>query len=77
MGVNEYIATKQRDRPHWKQDGSGDKQGQPICEYGVSNDLAAIASLFSPGGSSGQFRQPISGGDRMTDDQAAIAALFG
>jgi uncharacterized phage infection (PIP) family protein YhgE len=78
LGVNEYIAAKQRDRPHWKQDGSGDKQVQPICEYGaVSDEIAAIASLFSPGTSGGKPMQSISAGGFLSDDLIAIAKLFG
>ena len=78
QSVYEYIAAKQSDRPHWKQDDSGDKQGQPICEYGaVSDEIAAIASLFSPGTSGGKPMQPISAGGFLSDDLIAIAALFG
>jgi len=65
--VDNFIIAMQRDRPHW----------QPLpSDSNVSDELAAIASLFSQSGSSGKHAQPVSGCARMTDEQSAIAALF-
>jgi len=65
--VHDYIAAKQKDRPHWQPIPNGDSQ--------VHDEQTAIASLFSPGGSSGKRFQPI-GHAMLSDEQAAIAALF-
>jgi hypothetical protein len=69
----DYIATKQTDRPHWKPIPHGDSGDNGR----VSDELAAIASLYAQGGSSGKRTQPISRDDRLSDELAAIAALFG
>jgi len=69
----DYIAAKQRSRPHWMPSPNGDSGDNGK----VSDELAAIASLFSSGGSSGKHTRPVSGGARVSDEMAAIAALFG
>jgi hypothetical protein len=63
----EYIVAKQKDRPHW----------QPISDSNtVFDEHAAIASLFSQGSSSKNPMPSIGGNDRMTNEEAAIIALF-
>jgi hypothetical protein len=75
--VFEFIAARQKVRPHWQQDGSGDKQTQPRYGYGALSDTeSAIASLFSDSGSSFQSIRPTNDYSAMTDAQKAIAALF-
>jgi hypothetical protein len=50
QSVDNYIAAKQKDKPHWmpvSQGGSGGEQMRPISEGGtVSDDLVAVAALF-------------------------------
>ena len=73
QSVHDYIAAKQKCRPHWMPTPNG-HSGE---NGNVSDELAAIASLFSQGRSSGKHTRPISGGARVSDEVAAIAALFG
>ena len=66
--VDDYIASSQKDRPHW----------QPLpSDSNVLDELAAIASLFSQDGSCRKHTQSTSRGALMSDEEAAIAALFG
>jgi len=50
QSVDNYIAAKQKDRPHWmpiSQGGSGNDPMRPMSEGGtISDDLAAVAALF-------------------------------
>jgi len=48
---------------------------QPVDEY--VDQQAAIASLFAQSGSCGTQMRPMSDYDRMTDEQIAVAKLFG
>jgi hypothetical protein len=71
-----YIAAKQKARPHWKPKPKSDSDDNGK----VSDELTAIAALFEmnlPKGESRNHhvRQP-SGDDRVSDELAAIAALF-
>jgi hypothetical protein len=73
QSVHDYIAVKQRDRPHWKP-----LLNDELSNDGkVSDDLDAIASLYSQSGSSGRHTQPINRDYTVSDELAAVAALFG
>ena len=70
---HDYIAAKQRDRPHWMPTPNGDSGDNGK----VSDDQATVAGLFSQGESSSKHTRPIRGYAVVSDDIAAIAALFG
>jgi hypothetical protein len=77
QSVHDYIVAKQKVRPHWKPNTGGDSGDRGMA----SDRLAPIVALFEmslpKGGARNQrVRQP-SGDDRVSDEQAAIAALFG
>ena len=71
--AHDYIVAKQRVRPHWqpKSKDSFDDNGR------IPADQVAIAGLYSQTESSKKYTPPIDRDDRMSDEQAAIAALFG
>ena len=73
QSVYDYIATMQRDRTHWMPVSQGDSGNNRK----VSDQQAAIARLFAQDESRGKHTRPISEYTGMTDEQAAIAALFG
>ena len=73
QSAHDYIAAKQKDRPHWKPMPNENSGGSGM----ISDDQAAVASLFSQGGSNVKYTQPAGRDDRLTDDLAAVAALFG
>jgi hypothetical protein len=79
LTADAYIATKQKDRPHWMprpQEGTGNEQS-PNGYVAFPDDVSAIASLFRSGGSSTTYSESRRGYAHLTDDEAAIAALFG
>jgi hypothetical protein len=78
LTVDAYIATKQKDRPHWMPRPQVGDSVRPAGGSGMlSDDEAAIASLFRSGVSSTTYSEPRRGYAHLSDDEAAIAALFG
>ena len=73
QSVHDYIAAKQRDRLHWQPLSDGNSSDASK----VSDEQATIAGLFALNESSGKHIRPISGDAILTDEQVAIAALFG
>ena len=63
----------QKDRPHRMPIPAGDSGDNG----NVADQQAAIAGLFAQDESRGKHTRPISEYTGMTDEQAAIAALFG
>jgi hypothetical protein len=75
--VFEFIAARQRVRPHWQPNGSVVPPMQSMSEYGAQSDgAAAIASLFSDSGSSFPSIRPANDYGARSDAEKAIAALF-
>jgi len=70
--AHEYIVAKQRVRPHWQPRSNSDSSNNGM----VSDDLAAIAGLYAQRESSRKHTPSTGRDDRMSDEQAAIAALF-
>jgi len=71
--AHDYIAAKQRVRPHWQSRSNSDSSNNGM----VSDDLAAIAGLYAQRESSRKHTPSTGRDDRMSDELAAIAALFG
>ena len=71
--AHDYIAAKQRVRPHWQSRSNSDSSNNGR----IPNEQVAIAGLYSQSESSRKYTPPMGRDDRMSDELAAIAALFG
>ena len=73
QGVHEYIVAKQRVRPHWQPRSNNDSSDNGR----IPDDQVAIAGLYAQSESSKKYTPPTGSDDMISDEQAAIAALFG
>ena len=70
--AHDYIAAKQRVRPHWQPRSNSDSSNNGR----IPADQIAIAGLYAQSESSKKYTPPTGSDDMISDEQAAIAALF-